>query len=832
MAQKLPKNARDALANQDDEVVVVGTVTVTGAGSAGVPDPGIITVQGIAGGTPVPVSGIVVVVGPTTVEGTLTNNALAPAGNNVGVLPAIANAAAPGWTEGRQVLLSVDLSGGLRSSVTSWLGSAAPTVGQKAMVASLPVVVASDQTTLPVEGKLTNNGAAPAGNNVGALGAQATAVAPVYTEGRQVLLSVDLSGLLRTNVAAWFGSSAPTVGQKAMAASLPVVIASDQSAVTFAGNLTNNAAVPAGNNVGVLGALANAAAPTYTEGRQVLLSVDLAGGLRSSVTAWFGATTPTVGQKAMAASLPVVIASDQTTINVQGALSNNALAPSTNHVGALTALANAAAPGWTEGREVLLSVDLAGGLRSSVTAWLGSAAPTVGQKAMAASLPVVIASDQTAVVFAGNLTNNSAVPAANHIGALTAVANAAAPTWTEGREVLLSVDLSGRQRIDNSSWIGSTAPTVGQKAMAASLPVVIASDQTAITATVSGGLTNNAAAPAANNLGVLGALANAAAPTWTEGRQVLLSVDLSGRQRVNVAAWLGATTPTVGQKAMAASIPVVIASDQTAVAFAGNLTNNAAAPAATNIGVLPALANAAAPTWTEGRQVLLSVDLTGFMRTTNPAIVHETYFGLDVQRICGTDAQTESDYILPVQLDNFSAFPVLTVGGLDEGGGGIARAFKLDSKNDLFVRGDETFGAYGGCVAVGIADVKDATGTTIIQNSATPPPHLRVGLPRQSHSDTFNAIAVGATIDVSQSGLKNFSIQVVTTGTVTAWSVTLEGSLDGTNFSTLGVVHATADGNKAIKASGTIPSLYMRANCTAITIVGGSSITATILGVQ
>ena len=32
----------------------------------------------------------------------------------------------------------------------AWLGSTSPTVGQKAMSASLPVVVASDQSTLPV----------------------------------------------------------------------------------------------------------------------------------------------------------------------------------------------------------------------------------------------------------------------------------------------------------------------------------------------------------------------------------------------------------------------------------------------------------------------------------------------------------------------------------------------------------------------------------------------------------------------------------------------------------------------------------------------------------
>lgn len=48
------------------------------------------------------------------------------------------------------------------------------------------------------------------------------------------------------------------------------------------GTLSNNNAPPTNNNGGVLAALANAAAPTYTEGNQVLLSTDLTGALRVS----------------------------------------------------------------------------------------------------------------------------------------------------------------------------------------------------------------------------------------------------------------------------------------------------------------------------------------------------------------------------------------------------------------------------------------------------------------------------------------------------------------------------------------------------------------------
>lgn len=70
------------------------------------------------------------------------------------------------------------------------------------------------------------------------------------------------------NIASWIGSTAPTVGQKAMAASLPVVVANDQST------------------------------------------------LNQNLESWLGSTAPTVGQKTTAQSIPFTLASDQPTINV------------------------------------------------------------------------------------------------------------------------------------------------------------------------------------------------------------------------------------------------------------------------------------------------------------------------------------------------------------------------------------------------------------------------------------------------------------------------------------------------------------------------------------
>lgn len=54
------------------------------------------------------------------------------------------------------------------------------------------------------------------------------------------LVDADTSG--SQNIRAWFGSTAPTVGQKTSANSLPVVIASDNTVATAPGGLTFSAA--------------------------------------------------------------------------------------------------------------------------------------------------------------------------------------------------------------------------------------------------------------------------------------------------------------------------------------------------------------------------------------------------------------------------------------------------------------------------------------------------------------------------------------------------------------------------------------------------------------
>jgi len=83
----------------------------------------------------------------------------------------------------------------------------------------------------------------------------------------------------------------------------------------------------------------------------------------------------------------------------------------------------------------------------------------------------------------------------------------------------------------------------------------------------------------------------------------------------------------------------------------GALTHNNAAPAATNLGALTALANAASPTYTEGNQVLLSTDLSGALRITGAAAGTEYTEGATDASITGGVAMMEvaADTIEPIQ---------------------------------------------------------------------------------------------------------------------------------------------------------------------------------------
>lgn len=138
--------------------------------------------------------------------------------------------------------------------------------------------------------------------------------------------------------------------------------------------------------------------------------------------------------------------------------------------------------------------------------------------------------------------------------------------------------------------------------MANSTPVVFASDQTVIpvsdnagSLTVDGTVTSNQGAAAAATSPWSNRLSDGTAFYNTNTAGQLPTALVGGRLDVNNGAWLGSTAPTVGQKTMANSVPVTIASDQVFIlvkespASASTLTNITGS--ATSVTVVPANAN-------------------------------------------------------------------------------------------------------------------------------------------------------------------------------------------------------------------------------------------------
>lgn len=109
----------------------------------------------------------------STIQGLKSNNGGPPGSTNIGTLPAVATAAAPSYTEGNQVALSVDLAGALRSSGGTQY----------------------DEDTAHVSGdKVTLAGVV-----------QQAADAALSGDGDRSVLQVDDSGFLKVNIKAGSG---------------------------------------------------------------------------------------------------------------------------------------------------------------------------------------------------------------------------------------------------------------------------------------------------------------------------------------------------------------------------------------------------------------------------------------------------------------------------------------------------------------------------------------------------------------------------------------------------------------------------------------------------
>ena|ERR1019366_4540187 len=112
------------------------------------------------------------------------------------------------------------------------VGNVSITLGQKAMVASLPVVLASDQASIPVT--ISSGNITFPGN-----------------------LTINLDQV---------GGAAISLAQKTMANSLPVVIASDQSPVPMSGNISIVGNITLGNSTNNIGNVTQGTVPWVVSG--------------------------------------------------------------------------------------------------------------------------------------------------------------------------------------------------------------------------------------------------------------------------------------------------------------------------------------------------------------------------------------------------------------------------------------------------------------------------------------------------------------------------------------------------------------------------------------
>jgi hypothetical protein len=353
------------------------------------------------------------------------------------------------------------------------------------------------------------------------------------------------------------------------------------------GSLSNNTAIPAATNLGVLPAVAASSYTTvsYANGNQVLLVTDLHGAINNDMQAVAGVQLGATGVTAFGTAPAAVnvqgvnasIFSGTTPItSTGGALNTNV----TNTVTVTGTVAATQSGAWTvdltnatftvagspavsslnvfvEGGSIGVTGTVAATQSGTWTVQQGGAPWSV----TISGQPISVTQSGTWTVTAkGEYTNNTTATSTitDQFAVLPAIASTAyaTNTWANGNQVVLVTDLHGAINNDMQAVagvaIGPTSVTnFGTAPAAAPVQAVNASifaGTTGITATgtslnvnvtnpsapftVVGTLTNNNAAPGANNLGVLGFIATATPEAYTQGDQVLATTSLGGAIRI------------------------------------------------------------------------------------------------------------------------------------------------------------------------------------------------------------------------------------------------------------------------------------------------------------
>jgi hypothetical protein len=296
------------------------------------------------------------------------------------------------------------------------------------------------------------------------------------------------------------------------------------NALSGGDNSTNSA-----TKIPVIVGRANTAAPTWTDGYMVPLSVDTAGALR--ITGSISATNPSVSTN------------------------GSAVPASSTYIGGEV---TTAAPAYTNGTLDALSLTTSGALRIDGSAVTQPVSGTVTAN-IGTSGSLALESTQAKVTIAQGsaLGSNTQTMVGGSV-------TTAAPTYTTGNINPLSLTTSGALRIDGS---GVTQPVSGTVTanIGTSGSLALESTQAKLTIALSTALGSNTQV-------MVGGSVTTAAPTYTTGNINPLSLLTTGALRTDISSWIGSTAPTIGSKTSANSIPVVVASDQGAITVNASAT--------------------------------------------------------------------------------------------------------------------------------------------------------------------------------------------------------------------------------------------------------------------
>lgn len=258
---------------------------------------------------------------------------------------------------------------------------------------------------------------------------------------------------------------------------------------------------------------------------------------------------------------------------------------------------------------------------------------------------------------------------------------------------------------------------------------------------------------------------------------------------------------TLGQKTMANSTPVVLASDQTVIPVSQNgswtVTSNAGTGnfnvigiasdnttnSTTKLPVLPARANTAAPTWTDGNQVPLSVDTSGALRITGTISASNASIGVNGAAIPTSSTQTGGTD--GTNLQPFRVFDLDTGGGtqyvqginlrLSSSGGSVefgtaTNPIRIDPIGTTTqpVSGTVTANAGTGNFTV-VQATPGNLNATVVQGTAS---NLRT----QTASESATGVAIPATANLA-GGAVTTAAPTYTNGNLGALSLTTGGLL-------------------------------------------------------